>query len=198
MGRMEKWFAKLKKRPLLQAAMGAFFLILLLLYMAFPIPFLVTYTEEEITDSLCVQLLHEEEEFDNPVCFLGKEKVDKYIIVGFTHTPHPFYSSAASILVFVEDEEEKGEYHYRYCSSLVKRVSGIYHSFADIYGYCIVINTNPELSRMVNRISDKIYFQTEACDGPAMYIFPLFPDGNTPSSYSIDYAYIDCNGNEMR
>lgn len=190
MGRIGKWFAELKDRPLLQAGIGAFFLALLLLYMIFPVPFPVTYTEEEITDSLCIQILQEQEEFDNPVCILGKGKVDEYIIVGFTHTPHPVYSPGASVLLFAEDEEEKGEYHYLYCSRLLERGNGIYHSFFDIDGYCIVINTNPELSCMVNRITGEIYFQNEASDSPAMYIFPV--------SYPIEYAYIDRNGNEIR
>ena len=74
MKRIQTWFLNLKDRPLLQAAIGAVFLGLLLLYMLFPVPFPSTYTEEEITDSLCIRLLHEREEFDNPVRFSRKGK----------------------------------------------------------------------------------------------------------------------------
>ena len=49
MKRIQTWFLNLKDRPLLQAAIGAVFLGLLLLYMLFPVPFPSTYTEEEIT-----------------------------------------------------------------------------------------------------------------------------------------------------
>lgn len=199
MGRIGKWFAELKDRPLLQAAIGAVFLALLFLYMLFPIPFPTTYTEEEITDSLCTQLLHERNEFDGPVRFLGKEKADEYIIVGFIYPSHPRYTTEARILLFIEDEDKKGEYHYDGCRNLLKRASGVYHSLTEINGnYCIVISINPELCYMKNRDTGKIYFQAEADDAPAMYVFPLFPDGKIPSSYSIDYVYIDRNGKEMR
>ena len=198
MKRIQTWFLNLKDRPLLQAAIGAVFLGLLLLYMLFPVPFPSAYTEEEITDSLCIRLLHEREEFDNPVRFLGKEKADEYIIIGFIHPSHPYYPAEASILLFIEDEDKKGEYHYSDCRNLLKRASGVYHSLFEINGnYCIVINTNPELSQMVNCDTGEIYLKTGANDCPAMYVFPVFPDGNIPSSFSMDYAYIDRNGNEM-
>ena len=56
MERMEKWFAGLKDRPLLQAGIGAVCLALLLLYIAFPYTFTKTYTPDEITPELCEKI----------------------------------------------------------------------------------------------------------------------------------------------
>ena len=96
---------------------------------AFPCSFPSTYTEEEITDSLCIRLLHEREEFDNPVRFLGKEKTDEYIIIGFIHPSHPYYPAEASILLFIEDEDKKGEYHYSDCRNLLKELPAFITAF---------------------------------------------------------------------
>ena len=86
MERMEKWFAGLKDRPLLQAALaaGAFAVlwIFALLYTPYAHP---TYTEDEITPEVCAEILEDASRVKSEMFYIGKNPAN----TGFSSGTRP-------------------------------------------------------------------------------------------------------------
>ena len=109
MERMEKWFAGLKDRPLLQAALaaGAFAVlwIFAMLYTSYAHP---TYIEDEITPEVCAEILEDASRVKSEMFYIGKEPCEHRIFVGYTTTNYPDNYTEPVLLEFVLDADKKG------------------------------------------------------------------------------------------
>lgn len=107
MERMEKWFAGLKDRPLLQAGIGAVCLALLLLYIAFPYTFTKTYTPDEITPELCEKIYRDAYDTDEGMFhFIGTVQADDEIIAGLVIYLSPRSFTSPHAIRFYKIEEK--------------------------------------------------------------------------------------------
>lgn len=189
MERMEKWFAGLKDRPLLQAGIGAVCLALLLLYIAFPYTFTKTYTPDEITPELCEKIYRDAYDTDEGMFhFIGMVQADDEIIAGLVIYLSPRSFTSPHAIWFYKIEEKNGEYAVGHISSSHDFTARIFEPGGGPSDWLVIINMNPEFDRIVGEESGKTLLQADPEQYPAIYAIP------EPNE---SYVYVNKEGKEL-
>ena len=189
MERMEKWFAGLKDRPLLQAALaaGAFAVlwIFTMLYTPYAHP---TYIEDEITPEVCAEILEDASRVKSEMFYIGKEPCEHRIFVGYTTTNYPDNYTEPVLWNLSWTRTKRANTGMKNAIIALTKSHGMLHCSGFLTPRPSSSTQLPAASNCRNQ-TGKIYWQTDPITGPEMYLFRY---------YGEELAVLDAGGETIR